>query len=134
MNEPAPQSTRRRVGLGVVALLGVIFLWVVGQILLGGTAYEREMAQAAQALSSRDWPDAKRHFREAAASKLMDKEAIYGVHLVERINAGVDLTTFELAFLDGNLSAARAACDAETNPELRGVQQSFLDQLSANAE
>lgn len=134
MNEPAPQATRRRVGLSVTALLGVILLWVMGQTFLGGTAYEREMTQATRSLSAKDWQGAKRHFREAAASKILDKDAIYGVHLVERVNAGIDLTTFEMAILDGNLPAARAACDAEKNPELRGVQRSFLDQLTANAE
>jgi hypothetical protein len=134
MNEPAPQSTRRRVGLGVMALFGVILLWAVGQSLLGGTAYEREMTQASRSLFSKDWQGAKRHFREAAASKILDKDAIYGVHLVERLDLGTALTTFELAILEGNLLAARAACDAEKNPELRGVQRSFLDQLTENAE
>ena len=134
MNEPAPQSARRRVGLGVVALIGIMLLWVAGQIILGGTAYEREMAQASRSLTSKDWQAAKGHFREAAASKILDKDAVYGVHLVERIDSGIDLTPFELAILHGNLPAAREACDAETNPELRGVQRSFLDQLTAKAE
>jgi hypothetical protein len=117
-----------------MALFGVILLWAVGQSLLGGTAYEREMTQASRSLFSKDWQGAKRHFREAAASKILDKDAIYGVHLVERLDLGTALTTFELAILEGNLLAARAACDAEKNPELRGVQRSFLDQLTENAE
>ena len=134
MNEPSPQPVRRKVGLAVTSVIAILVLWIVGQNVMGRSSYEREMAQASLAVSSSDWQGAKKHFREAAASKILDKDAIFGLHLMERLEDNVELTRFEIAIRDADLDGARAACEEAPSAELRDVQRSFLDQMALKAE
>ncbi len=134
MNEPAPQPVRRRVGLAVTGVIIILVVWVVGLNLMGRSAYEVEMNQAALAVTSGDWQGAKRHFREASASKILDKDAIFGLHLMERLEANVELTPFEAAIRNADFRAAQKATNDAASDELREVQRSFLSQMALKAE